>query len=397
MSSRFVKLCVLACLGAVAPAFAQPFTYQGQLKVGGVPATGLYDFLVRLYPSAEGGSPVGDPAGYAYDDLTLDGGAWTALIDPGPGVLTGQALWLDIGVRDGNQTGAYTPLAPRQRITPTPYAARALSEWWRPGTGTGVLTNDSTRQHVLVNRENPLTGAEYFGFTAPVTDGAFGGMYINTPGLNSIPFYGYSTGNGARACWTFYKGDSQTWGLYNFGERLLVDPNGNVGIGTTPAAKLDVSGTVRATSFAYSTPVSRTISIPGAAFQPTTAANLLTRENAISGTYFDASVAAAGLVAPVQLPQGAVLQSVTLWVFDSAAGAFTLKVQRRPHGQFGSVNAALSGSSANSGTIQTLSVNPALTIDNAANSYYLLVENGDWQGTSSSVYSAIVTYTQTTP
>jgi hypothetical protein len=376
-------------------ALGQSFTYQGELKLGGVPATTPQDFEFRLFLTDAGPTQIGQTS--AADDLTPDAGRFTATVDPGPGVLTGQDLWLEVSVRPGDSSGAFTVLEPRQRITPTPYAARALAEWWRPGSGPGVLTNDTTHQRVLVNRDTVLTGAEYFGFTAPVTDGAYGGMYINTPGLNSIPFYGYSTGNGARACWTFYKGDSSTWGLYNYGERLLVDLNGNVGIGMTPATKLDVAGQVRATSFAYASPVTRTISIPGAAFQPTTAANLLTKENAISGTYFDASVATAGLVAPVQLPQGAVLQSVTLWVFDNAAGAFTLKVQRRPHGAFGSVNAATSPSSVSTGVIQTLSVTPALAIDNTVNSYYLLVEHGDWQGTSSSVYSALVTYSESAP
>lgn len=393
---RILVSCAAASLLALCgPASGQPFTFQGELKLGSVPVTTPQDFEFRLFLTDAGPTQIGLTS--TASDLPLDAGRFTATIDPGPGVLTGQSLWLEIWVRAGDSSGPFTVLEPRQPLTPTPYAARALAEWWKPAAGAGVLTNDQTRQRVLVNRESPLTGAEYFGFTAPVSDGSFGGMYVNTPGLNSIPFYGYSTGNGARACWTFFKGDTQTWGVYNFGERFLIDSNGNVGIGVTPIVRLDVAGAVRATSFAYSSPVSRTISVPGAAFRPTTAGGSLTTENAISGTYFDASVAAAGLVAPVQLPQGAVLQSVTLWVFDNAVGAFTLKLQRRPHGQFGSVNAATSGSSTNAGIIQSLTINHGLAIDNAANSYYLLVENGDWQGTSSAVYSASLTYTETSP
>lgn len=392
----FLAGCVtLSVLCGAGPAFGQSFTYQGELRLGSVPVTTPQDFEFRLFLTDAGPTQIGLTS--TASDLPLDAGRFTATVDPGPGVLTGQDLWLEISVRPGDSSGAFTVLEPRQKLAPTPYAARALAEWWQPAATASVLTNDLLRQRVLINRDGPLTGAEYFGLTAPVSDGSFGGMYINTPGLNSIPFYGYSTGNGARACWTFYKGDSQTWGLYNFGERLLIDSSGNVGIGVTPIVKLDVAGAVRANSFAYSSPVQRTISIPGAAFQPTTAANLLTVENAISGTYFDASVAAAGLVAPVQLPQGATLQFATVWVFENGVGAFTLKLQRRVHGQFGSVNVATSASSANSGIIQTLSVGTPVTIDNTLNSYYLLVEHGDWQGASSSVYSATVTYTQTSP
>ncbi|MCE7975346.1 MAG: hypothetical protein DYG92_13645 [Leptolyngbya sp. PLA1] len=383
-----------AVLGMSGAAFAQAFTYQGELLNAGSPVTTPQDFEFRLFLTDAGPTQIGLTS-TASDTPVVDG-RFTATIDPGPGVLTGQNLWLEIAVRPGDESGAFTVLSPRQKVTPTPYAARALSEWWLP-SGASSLSNDPMRPRVFINRTGPLTGAEYFGITAPSPDFTYGGMYINTTGLNALPFYGYTTGDGARSCWTFFQGSTQTWGVYNGGDRLVVESTGNVGIGMVPAAKLDVAGSVRASSFAYSSPMTRTISIPGAAFRPTVSGNLLTTESAASGTYFDASVGAAGLVAPVQLPQGAVLQSASLWVYDNGVGAFTLKVQRRPHGQFGSINAATSGSSGNSGVIQTLSVNPGLTIDNATNSYYLLVEHGDWQGATSGVFSATVTYTETAP
>ena len=40
-------------------------------------------------------------------------------------VFNGTAYWLGIGVRSNGTTNAFTPLTPRQPITPTPYAITA--------------------------------------------------------------------------------------------------------------------------------------------------------------------------------------------------------------------------------------------------------------------------------
>jgi hypothetical protein len=90
-----------------------------------------------------------------------------------------------------------------------------------------------------INRAAPITGAEYFGMTAPVSSG-FGGMYINTTGASAQPFYGYALGGSAKA-WTYVDGtDTNKWKL-NYG--LTVDSSGRVGINNTDPANLLVVGT----------------------------------------------------------------------------------------------------------------------------------------------------------
>ena len=49
-------------------------------------------------------------------------GLFTVTLDFGDGVFTGDARWLDIGVRTNGGTGDFTTLAPRQAVTPAPYA-----------------------------------------------------------------------------------------------------------------------------------------------------------------------------------------------------------------------------------------------------------------------------------
>ena len=52
---------------------------------------------------------------------SISNGLFTVILDFGPGVFPGAERWLDIGVRT-NGNGAFTTLAPRDRLTPAPYA-----------------------------------------------------------------------------------------------------------------------------------------------------------------------------------------------------------------------------------------------------------------------------------
>jgi hypothetical protein len=99
------------------------FTYQGSLTDGGNPAHGMYDFWFRLYDAEEGGNPASDPV--QIEDLNVINGRFTVELDFGP-VFEGQALWLEIGVRPFDQTGDYTILEGRQRLTAAPYANYAI-------------------------------------------------------------------------------------------------------------------------------------------------------------------------------------------------------------------------------------------------------------------------------
>jgi hypothetical protein len=88
-----------------------------------------------------------------------------------------------------------------------------------------------------------VIGSERFGIRS--TTNSYGGMYMETSGENGKPFYGYATDSIGRA-WHYYDGASQSWRLYNVGDRLTVSNTGNVGIGTvSPAEKLHLLGNLR--------------------------------------------------------------------------------------------------------------------------------------------------------
>lgn len=106
------------------------------------------------------------------------------------------------------------------------------------GGGTTILSVGLDSKFVGVNRTLPVTGSDYFSISAPVGTGAYGGMYIATPGVDGMPFYGYTTLN--HTAWTYLDAVAGQWRLFYNGDRIAVDPNGNMAIGTT-----SISGTTR--------------------------------------------------------------------------------------------------------------------------------------------------------
>ena len=99
------------------------FTYQGRLAMDGTPATGNYHFRFRLFDAVTGGNQVGNT--FTADNVSVADGLFSVQLDFGAGAFDGEARWLEVAVREGDTDGAYTPLADRQRLTPTPYALHA--------------------------------------------------------------------------------------------------------------------------------------------------------------------------------------------------------------------------------------------------------------------------------
>jgi hypothetical protein len=99
------------------------FTYQGRLQDAGISANGVYDLTFAVYDAPTGGSVVG--VSNVFNDLQISDGLFTVMLDPGPGVFTGAARWLQIAVRPGSSSQAYTNLSPRQGLSPSPYAIMA--------------------------------------------------------------------------------------------------------------------------------------------------------------------------------------------------------------------------------------------------------------------------------
>ena len=128
-----------------ASAIGTQFTYQGHLADGGSPADVEYDLRFDLYDAEGNGNLLGT---VSRENVGVSDGFLTVLLDFGSNVFTGQARWLEIGVRPGASTGDHTMLTPRQSLTPAPYALALPGLWIQQTTISPNLIGGSGENSV---------------------------------------------------------------------------------------------------------------------------------------------------------------------------------------------------------------------------------------------------------
>lgn len=121
--NRIAAAFVVGVCGLAAAANAQTaFTYQARMTDAGAAANGPYDFQFKLFNAATAGVQVG--ATVVVNDLAVAGGLFTTKLDFGD-QFDGSARFLQIEIRPGASTGAYTVMGTRIEITAAPYASQA--------------------------------------------------------------------------------------------------------------------------------------------------------------------------------------------------------------------------------------------------------------------------------
>jgi hypothetical protein len=162
--SRTMLLLSLTVLSGIVTAWAQitAFTYQGRLTDGAA-ANGIYDLQFVLYD----GSGTQIATTQTHEDVTVTNGVFTVRLDFGAAAFAGADRSLEINVRRGAETGAFTTLAPRQPVTSTPYAIRALNAANADNATTaqnltGSLAGDvsGTQMATVINAVGGKTSAE---------------------------------------------------------------------------------------------------------------------------------------------------------------------------------------------------------------------------------------------
>jgi hypothetical protein len=240
-SSR--RACVLALTVLILVAFhagtasaqTTAFTYQGRLTDAGSPATGQYDLEFRVFDAAVLGTQL---AVLQLDNVQVTGGVFTSRLDYGgitPTLFNGAARYMEIGVRPGASSGAYTTLTPRQEVTSTPYAIQAANIQQTSGNSVVTALNDAaTTTPISASKLDPnlvrfnpaapqVSVGDANGTAAMVSlrggstccSGPGGytpadfkvfqnGSFVATGnlGIGTIPF----TGKGYRTMWYTYKG-----------------------------------------------------------------------------------------------------------------------------------------------------------------------------------------------
>ena len=207
------------------------FTYQGTLRLNGDRAQGPYDFRFRLFTQATGGTEAASPQ-FRYDVPVTDG-LFSTELDFGQTPIDGDDIFLQIEVRDGASTGAYTILSPRQRINATPYAVRALtggdggvsSPWTVSGTTIsydgGRVVMGAGPSNSFVNINAPNSENDLFrvrsDFSTKMKVTKAGGVSIGLGSDSAVP-----PDDGL-----------EVFGATTLHANLNVLDNGKVGIGTT--------------------------------------------------------------------------------------------------------------------------------------------------------------------
>jgi hypothetical protein len=169
--------------GPVLPACAQgtAFTYQGRLNDGANAASGIYDLQFTVYDSTnQPGTVIAGP----LTNLTtsVNNGLFNVALDFG-NVFSGADRFLEIAVRTNGEV-PFTALAPRQKISPTPYAVTA-----------GSVADGNVARLNVPNTSAQATGhpvvTSGFITSAAVDNGGFG--YATPPNVSVSD----SSGSGA--------------------------------------------------------------------------------------------------------------------------------------------------------------------------------------------------------
>lgn len=156
MFNAMTPFLLVAYLAVVPMAAAQSvdstFTYQGELRDQGNPAEGLYDIRFYLWTAPIGGTPVGGVV--CVDNVAVVSGRFTVDLAFGD-VFDGTARYLEIEVRPDagsgcGSGGAYTMLAPRQRLAAAPYASFAIEAG---SAATAASAQTATNASLLQNQD----------------------------------------------------------------------------------------------------------------------------------------------------------------------------------------------------------------------------------------------------
>jgi hypothetical protein len=165
MMKRFLAgVCFLTVLFVfqtldVSGQFNMPYTVQGFLKDGNVPANGYYDVIYGVYESQMGGEAVG---GTAQAGVLVVNGIFTITVQT-PLAATyapGRELWGEFSFKPSLSQQPFTVLSPRQRIGAVPFSISSVLSFDSSRLGGAeasqyVLTSDSR----MTNARPPTAGS----------------------------------------------------------------------------------------------------------------------------------------------------------------------------------------------------------------------------------------------
>jgi hypothetical protein len=171
-------LSVVSLLAINAAAQTSAINYQGRLTDGANNANGTYLMEFALYDAASNGAQVGTTI--TNNSVSVTNGIFSVELDFGAAAFSGANRWVEVRVKKAADPG-FTTLAPRQKITSSPYAIQAASALFATNAGNAQTAvsaaTATTAQNVsgVVAVANGGTGSATQNFVDLTTNQTVGG------------------------------------------------------------------------------------------------------------------------------------------------------------------------------------------------------------------------------
>ncbi len=253
--SRMAAMGVWAIVSTgVAVAGPIPVTYQGQLKLDGLPVDATLAMRFSLFRELADPEPIDVQS---IEMVAVTGGLFTVELLFSEDLFNGDPRYLEIAVA-GGEPGAFSPLTPRQPMNPVPYAVRAFnvpggggSVWQQVGldisytaghVGVG-LVGPSYPLHVEASAAHAIHGVNQSttNFTAGIYGESTGsngyGIHGNAPAgsCNATGVFGEAVSAGGRGVHGKVSHADGRWSYGVYGEAAGTRARGVFGRATSPS------------------------------------------------------------------------------------------------------------------------------------------------------------------
>lgn len=152
-----LKLCAtLALLTGSTVVCGEALRYQGELLDGGQPANGRYD--LRLTPHRNASSKSSLAPGITFEDVLVEQGFFYLEPDFGDAGNLGTDIWLELGVRDAEDSGTFAVIEGRTKSVLSPLVGQCWSTTGDSGVNAATNFLGTTDGAPLVLRSSAGVG-----------------------------------------------------------------------------------------------------------------------------------------------------------------------------------------------------------------------------------------------